>query len=118
MEPIFDRRGLVRGWLKDDRIFDPTGRPVAFLNGMSVVSYRGREVGKFQSGFLRDLRGGAIAFVRGASRGPVLPVPSVPPVPPVPAVPPVPPVPPVPSVPAVPGLGWSQIGWDQLFGAR
>jgi hypothetical protein len=115
VEPVFDRLGQAVAWLRDgDRLLDRNGRTVAWLRGELVYNRRG-ELGRYHTGFFRDLRGRAIAFTRGPSGGPIPSVPQVPPVPPVPAVPPVPPVPPVPRVQPAPSLSWSQDDFTDTF---
>src|SRR5689334_10424103 len=105
MKPIYDRRGKVVAWQRDTDIYHLNGSHAGVINRQNVYGHRGQQLGVFKSGLFRDHRGGVVAFVRGASGGPVLPVPSVAPVPPVPSVPPVPAVPSVPRVPAVPSFG-------------
>ncbi len=114
-EPIFDSNGRVVGWLRGQLIYDLGGNSRAFLHGDCVSSNRGRHLGRMDRGFFRDRSGNAVAFLKGARGGPILPVPEVPPVPPIPAVPPVPPVSPVPPVPPVPSLSWSPLSWARFL---
>ena len=116
MEPIYDRNGRVVAWLRGADIYALNGAHAAVTNGPNVYGHRGQQLGVFERGLFRDHNGGVVAFIRGGSGGPVLPVPSVPPVPPIPSVSPVPAVPSVPRVPAVPSLGWG-IQWPQFLGA-
>ena len=113
MTPIYNPRGHVCAWFRDDKIYDLRGRCVGFIRqGRQVINTRGRHLGVLDDGNFRDHMGNAAGWIRGGSGGPVRPVPSVPPVPPVPSVPPVPPVTPVPPVPAVPSLSWSALDWS------
>ena len=114
MDPIYDRSGHVVAWLRGNDIYNLNGSHAAVLNRQNVYGHRGQQLGLFGNGQFRDSRGGVVAFMRGATGGPVKPVPSVPPVPPVPSVPPVPAVPSVPRVPAVPSLGWG-IQWQEFI---
>ncbi len=114
MEPIYDRAGRVVAWQRGTDIYHLNGSHAGVINGANVYGHRGQQLGVFVKGLFRDHRGGVVAFLRGATGGPVLPVPSVSPVPPVPSVPPVPAVPSVPRVPAVPSLGWGQ-EWQQFI---
>ena len=116
MEPIYDRAGRVVAWHRGKDIYHLNSTHAGVINGVNVYGHHGQQLGVFKNGLFRDHRGGVVAFVRGATGGPVLPVPSVPPVPPVPSVPPVPAVPSVPRVPAVPSLGWGQ-EWQQFINA-
>jgi hypothetical protein len=116
MEPIYDRHGRVRAWIRDAKIYSLRGQVMAFVQtGRNVVSARGRHLGVFDDGNVRDHRGAVVGWLRGSSGGPLKPTPSVPPVPPVPSVPPVPPVPPVAPVQAIPSLSWSSADWDAFI---
>lgn len=115
MEPIYDRQGIVVAWKNGNVIHDISGNAIAFINDTNVISYTGKHLGVLNNGFFRDHRGDAVAFMKGATGGPILPVLSVPPVPPVPAIAPVPPIPPIPPVPAVPSLSWSDLSWDKFI---
>jgi hypothetical protein len=118
VEPIFDRRGRVVAWLRNDVVFDRgSHRYVAFLQGRPghLFSYDGRYLGRLQRGYVRDRKGDAVAFLQGARGGPVLPVYSDSAVRPVPLAPPVAPEPlPAPS-PAAPTRNWSQLSWNQFL---
>ncbi len=92
-----------------------SGTPRAYLLRESVYSYPGVYLGRFQKGFFRDTAGFAVGFIRGASGGPIPPVPSVSPVPPVPGIPPVPGVPAIAPVPPIPRLQWSNLRWDDFL---
>jgi hypothetical protein len=115
MEPVFDRKGKTIAWLMEGVLFNLGGRPIAFLSKNSVVSYRAKYLGVLDKGFIRDRSGHAVAFLRGASGGPMPPVPQVPPVPPVPQIPPVPPVSPIAPAPAVQSLSWSTLAWESFL---
>lgn len=115
MEPIFDRTGRTVGWLEDSVVFDMRPRHRAFIDAGAVFAYNRRYVGTLDNGFFRDRSGHAVAFMEGATRGPIPPVAAVPPVTPVPPVPPVAPVPPVPPVPPVGQLSWSAMSWEDFL---
>jgi len=102
VEAIYDSAGAVVAWKRGDDIHDVRGRAIAFLSNKNVVSYSGKQLGVLDKGLFRDHHGDVVAFMRGATGGPVLPVPSEKPVPPVPAVAPARPEPPVPRAPVVP----------------
>jgi hypothetical protein len=115
VEPIFDSAGAVVAWKRGDDIHDAHGQAAAFLSSRNIVSYSGRHLGVFDKGLFRDHHGDVVAFMRGATGGPVLPVPSEKPVPPVPAVTPSRPEPPPPPAPAVPSLRWSSLSWERFI---
>ena len=82
MEPIYDQNGRTVGWLKEDVIYDIDGTPRAFIREGAVFNYEGDYLGRLDRGFFRDRNGDAVAFMRGASGGPVPEVAPVPPAPP------------------------------------
>ena len=114
MEPTYDPRGKVIAWLNGENIYYLNGKHAAVLNGENLYGRRGQHLGVFLSGFFGDHRGGAVAFMEGASGGPLLPLASLPPLPPLPALAPLPAVPSLPPLPGLPSLRWSQVVWAQF----
>jgi len=117
MEPLFDRNGQVVAWLDGQNIHNLNGSHAAVLSGKgmkNVNNHQGQHLGVFKNGLFRDHQGGVVAFCRGATGGPVLPVPAAPPKPPAPRVPPVPGVPAAPPGPPVPQLGWG-LDWQEFI---
>jgi len=80
MEPIFSRDAAVVAWLKNDVVYDTHGEPCAIVRNTAVIAYDGRYLGRIDRGFFRDVHGDAVAFMRGATNGPVTPSPRVVPV--------------------------------------
>ena len=115
MKPIYDKHGRTVGWLKEDTIYDLNGTPRAYIREGAIFNYSADYIGRLDCGFFRDRDGDAVAFIEGASGGPLPPVPEVPPAPPVLAIPPVPPVPPVPPIPAISSLSWSNLAWEEFL---
>ena len=73
-------------------------------------------LGILESGYFRDKGGHAVAFVNGASGGPLLPITMFPPFPPFPAFPPFKPLAPLAPLPPLPSLSWSRIQWPEFIG--
>lgn len=118
MNPIYDRKGQVVAWLRNDRdIYQLDGKHAAVIKNGNVYGHRGQHLGIFKKGLFRCHRGGAVAFLKGASGGPMLPLPSISPIPPIPATPPIPAIPSIPPIPAIPSLGWSSTAWGQFISA-
>jgi len=118
VEPIFDRSGRAVAWLRNDVVFDRAShRYVAFLQGRhdDMFNYEGRYLGRLKRGYVRDRQGDAVAFLKGARSGPVLPVYSDSAVLPVPLAPPVSPGPLRAPEAATPTLNWSQLNWVQFL---
>lgn len=90
---------------------------MAFIEDGNVFNFTGKYLGRFESGFFWDLRGGAAAFVEDAEGGPVLPIPEVSPVPPIPNVPPVPAIPEITPIPPINRLEWG-VPWQSFLLGR
>lgn len=115
MEPIYNQKGLTVGWLKEGVNYNIDGTPCAFIRNDNIFNYEGDYLARLNRGFFRDMNGDAVAFMRGASGGPIPPVPEVAPVPPIPAIPPIPPIPAVPPVSPIHSLNWSNISWEEFL---
>ena len=113
--PIFDLKGSLTAWLKDNLIFSVSGAAAAYLNGENVINYAGVHCGSLKNGFFRDHGGNIVAFIKGATGGPMLPVTKTPPVAPMPGVAPIKPVAPMTPVQALPSLNWSGLSWRQFI---
>jgi len=118
MQPIFDSEGATVAWLNGDVIHELDGRAAAFVRNRAVYNYAGGQRGWFDSGFLRDRDGDAVAFMDGCRGGPLPPLHEVPPIPPITAIPPIPPIPAIPSIPPLPTLSWSELSWEQFLGTE
>jgi hypothetical protein len=118
MTPIFNRKGKAVGWFCDNVVFNINGSAVAFLRENNVFDYRCRYLGRLDRGFLRDQNGACVAYMRGATGGPIPPVPSMPPLPPTPAVPPIPPFTGIPRIPAIGTFSWSETDWDNWIAGK
>ena len=115
MDPIFDRRGQIAGWLRGNVVHDRQSQPRAFIHEDAVFTYQGIYLGRLQRGYFRDQSGNAVAFMRGASGGPVPPIPTIPPVPIMPPSAPTAPIPPLAPVPTLPTFSWSSVSWDAFI---
>jgi hypothetical protein len=115
MEPIYNLNGCTVAWLRGDFIYDISLKLRAFTRSGAVFTYQGRYIGQLDCGFFRDKSGHAVAFMRGATGGPVPPAPKVSSCPPVPPVPSVAPVPPVPPVPPAPSSSLSNLDWEEFL---
>lgn len=77
MEPIFSPQAHVVGWLKSDTIYDTSGHPRALVRDRNVFTLNGHYLGRLEQGYVRDQRGDAVAFMRGATGAPITPTPRV-----------------------------------------
>ena len=82
MYPIFNRKGKVVGWLHEKNIYGPGGKHLAFIKKENVYNHRGEHKGFFLDNFLKDSEGKAVAFIEGATGGPLLPETKKAPIPP------------------------------------
>jgi|SRR5579862_1847725 hypothetical protein len=116
MLPIRDQTGKTCGWLNDALLHDLTGRHVGFvLTAGHVFTYMDAYVGHLDDGYFCDRAGNAVAWLDGASGGPLLPAALPAPVAPIPQTPLIdlPPLP-CPPVPSIPTLTWSSLTWDRF----
>ena len=114
MLPICDPHGSTIAWFKDELIFSLSGTPLAFLKDESVINYAGTHCGFLKNGFFRDYGGNIVAFMRGATGGPILPPVKVAPAP-IPGVIPIRPAAPIPPAAAMPTFSWSRVPWDAFI---
>ncbi|MFG2554428.1 4-fold beta flower protein [Streptomyces sp. NPDC048581] len=118
MEPIRDRNGRVCAWLLSGVIYSLRGEAEAFLVSDRVVNYRGHDRGTLRDGYLRNSHGEPIAWVGGATGGPITPIPGLPPAPPDPRESPTLPVISVAPIAPIPSLIWSQEDWASFIEGR
>ena len=77
MEPIFSPQAQVVAWYKSDAIYDEHGHPRAVVRNNAVFTLNGTYLGHIDKGYVRDQRGDAVAFMRGANGAPLVPTPRV-----------------------------------------
>ena len=87
---------------------------LASVDGEWLVNRRGKAVAHFTSGWIRDLRGDCVAFMEGASGGPMTPQTQIAPIPPTPGITPMAAVASLSPLPPIPSVNWSTAGWDGL----
>ena len=70
---FYDRNGRPTAFCDDDtHIFLFSGEPVAYIYGNTVYNFKGKQLGWFDSGWVRDLRGAcAFSWEKETSVGPV-----------------------------------------------
>ncbi|GAA3974612.1 4-fold beta flower protein [Mucilaginibacter dorajii] len=114
---IYNNAGVLVAWINGDIIYDSTGRDaIAFIDNQKVISFSndGKYLGRFHNGFFRDKVGNAVAWIKGATGGPITPIPleRITPV----FMPVVKPITPVllPMVDPIESLGWSVVNWGEF----
>lgn len=117
MMTFYDSNGRAVAYTEDnENIYLYNGSPVAYLYGDLVYSFNGRQLGRFENGWIRDKRGGCVFFTENAhGAGPVKPVKHIAPVKSVKHVAPVKSVKHVPSVKAADRSSWSNISGESFF---
>ncbi|WP_375334751.1 4-fold beta flower protein [Curtobacterium sp. MCBD17_013] len=83
LNAIYGPNGAVVAWLETDSIRSPRGAVIGRLSDDAVYNLRGGHVGYFNNRMFRDNSGHIVAFMEGATGGPVKPVRQVRPVQPV-----------------------------------
>lgn len=111
MQPIYHKNGHIAGWLEKDEVLDPAGKPCAFLEGDALFNFAGTYLGVLEKGFFRDRTGDAVAYVPGATGGPMLPISDMQPLPPLPLVAPPRPFTESPPIPPLGTIRWSVLPW-------
>ena len=72
---FYDSHGKPIAYTDDDEhIFLFSGKPVAYLYDELVYSFKGKQLGRFEKGWVRDLRGHCVFFTEDAEgSGPAKP---------------------------------------------
>jgi hypothetical protein len=116
MKAIFDKQGKSIAWLDNCYIYNLTGHQImVFVECDCVFTYKGKCLGLFTSGFFRDSDGYAVAFIKGASVGPMLPNLELPPLPPFPQATIFPPLVSLPPWLPADRMEWSSLTWNQFL---
>jgi hypothetical protein len=109
VDPVFDRDGRAVGWRRKDVVFSLDGAAIGFVFNRCLYSLQGAFAGRFEDGIYRDPAGRIVAFERGATGGPILPVPQA-----VPVAPPHELRPRVPAIEAPPPAPMRSMQWSAL----
>ena len=114
---FYDSRGNAVAYLSDDdTIYLYGGKPVAYLHGPLVYAFSGKQLGRFENGWVRDNNGCCVFFNDGKTYGgPVKPVTHVKPVKSVARVKSLKSVRQVPRVKSVDSLAWSSLSGEGFF---
>ena len=119
MKPIYNRFGRTIAWIKDNHIYDLHGKKVlGFVKSGLIFNYKGKFIGRCSNNFFRDLRGHAVVFMKGASGGPIIPIPQKSPNPPISTIPLSSPIPftmPDSYSHPIDSLFWSRLTWDNFI---
>lgn len=107
MEPIYDRMGRVKGWLRKGEVLNLQGQYLAFCRNESVITFRGKHIGWFSQGTFRDQQGNPVAFIKGAFTGMAMPALSA-----IPAQPAISAYPAMPAIPATPARPARSLSWS------
>ncbi|WP_182103770.1 4-fold beta flower protein [Niallia taxi] len=113
---FYNKNGTAIAYSQDGQhIYTFTGKPVAYLYDVSVYSYSGKHLGRYENGWIRDNKGRCALFTSEASGGPVKPVKKVKPIKSVKQVKPVKSVKSVKPVKPVSSLSWSDLSSENFF---
>lgn len=119
MEPIYGPNGDVVAWLDSpDAIRALDGGVIGWLYGDAVYTTAGSHVGYFNDGLLRDNNGDVVAWIEGASGGPLKPIRSIRPVQPIRGIAPIRPIREIRNVRAMRSLSWSRMSIGQYLAGR
>jgi hypothetical protein len=115
-KPIYNKQGHPVAWKYSNFIYDLYGKQLPiYLEMAGLLNFKGKYLGYFSTGFFRDKRGSAVAFVQGAHDGPTLPMMEwINPVIIPPAV--YPPFLTTPPIQFLDRFDWSYFSWNQYIG--
>ena len=115
---VYNQAGVVIGWIKNNIIFNYEGnKAVAFIDKEDVFSFGNGNayLGRFHKGFFRDKTGNAVAWVHGASGGPITlpPLDRVAPI----FMPVIKPITPITTIiNPIETFSWSNMSWEDFIG--
>ena len=113
---IYNHRGAVVGWIVGESdIFSRANLYIGFLEETNVFNAGGFYVGEFEDGFFWDRNGRAVAFIDGATNGPIIPITQIAPISPIHGITPIRPITPVTPVSPVHSLSWSQSAFEAFI---
>ncbi len=115
MEAIFDQKGSTVAWLKENEIFNLEGKNIGFLEEEAVFNLDAEYKGVFVDGFFRDPDGDAVAFIEGASNGPILPITDIKPIEPTLGITDIHPPTPIHPISPINGFDWSDLAWGAFI---
>ena len=61
------------GWYTSQAIYDTAGQPRARVRDQDIFAFNGQYLGRIENNYIRDQRGDAVAFMKGASGTPITP---------------------------------------------
>ncbi len=72
---FYDSKGRPVAYSEDgENIYLFTGEPVAYIHGDLLYTYSGCQLGRFEKGWVRDLKGYCVFFTENAIGGPLKPL--------------------------------------------
>ncbi|QEC78190.1 4-fold beta flower protein [Mucilaginibacter ginsenosidivorax] len=115
---VYNKAGVVIGWIQNSIIFNYEGsKALAFIDKQDVFAFGGNNtyLGRFHNGFFRDKAGNAVAWVRGASDGPIT-LPPLDRVAPIfmPVIKPITPI--IVTITPIETYSWSNLSWADFMG--
>ena len=114
---FYDRNGMPLAFCDDgEHIFLVCGKPAGYIYDGAVYRFNGQQIGWFENGWIRDMRGYAVFFTDNADTyGPVKPTKKVIPVKGVRSIIPIKGVRQVRQVRPVKSFSWSGIAGEEFF---
>ncbi len=78
---FYNSNGKPTAYTQDgEHIFLFSGKPVAYINNLSVIGYNGKHLGTFDDGWVRDNQGFCVFFTNEAIGGPFKPIKKIKPI--------------------------------------
>lgn len=114
---FYDSTGRAVAYTDDnENIYLFSGVPVAYLFGSLVYSYKGQQLGRFENGWVRDIRGLCVFFTENTNGlGPIKPIKRVKPIKMIKKLCPIKRIRQIPKIKAIEKISWSNLSGEQFF---
>ena len=114
---FYDSSGKAIAYSEDnENIYLYSGEPVAYLYNDIVYSYNGKQLGRFENGWIRDKTGRCVFFTENAQgSGPLKPMKQIKPLKGLKKLRPIKSLREIPSLKPLNSFSWSDLSGDQFF---
>jgi hypothetical protein len=113
---FYNKTGKPIAYTQDgEHIYLFNGSPVAYFHGGSVYSYKGKHLGRFNKGWIRDNNGRCAFFTTEATGGPIKPIKGIKPIKSVKSIKPIKSIKQMRPMKPMSSLSWSDYSSDSFF---
>ena len=113
---FYDSTGKATAYTEDgETIYLFTGEPVAYFYGDLIYNFRGKQLGRYKNGWIRDNSGFCVFFSENSNGGPAKPIKGIVPIKYVKQIKPLKSVRSIPFTRPVDRNGWSKLSGRNFF---